>query len=97
MFNFFKKKSKPEQAVSQEPLPPEYLLVPAEDLELLKQIRLALARGQQFVINPTWDAQALQNNAKILNTSYGLTEHEVLVETGFWVGKKEAESKEGEA
>lgn len=80
MFNPFKKKPKPL----------EMFLVPIEDLELLKIIRINMAHGNAFIIFPpvSSNVEALKANARILKESYGLTETEVLVETGFWLGEK---------
>jgi hypothetical protein len=83
VFNPFKKKLKPEQV--------KMFLVPIEDLELLKVIRINMAHGNTFTIFPpvSSNVEAFKNNAQILKESYGLTETEVLVETGFWLGEKE--------
>lgn len=106
MFNFFRRKKKaakgnnPKGGAIQINLTEKQLeaisgliRIPNADIALMRFIRVGVAKGIPVVIQAAQDDKTMQENARILRDCYGLTDTEVLVETGIWVGEPEGEKK----
>ena len=97
MFNFFRKRKKKTKKItlevpvdsSKEEILPGIFRIPNDDIELIKFIRCTIAKGIPVTIHPNTQKSFNEENAVTLRDSYGLTDYEVLVETGIWIGDRD--------
>jgi len=81
--------SKIRQKISKRRKPPQSkYVVPKSDYDLLKFIRIGVARGQNTIIDRVHDPETLYRNARILHNYYGMDSQELLIQTGFWVEER---------
>lgn len=105
MFNFFRRKKKPANGnnpkeaiqinLTEKMLEsiPGLIRIPDADIALMRFIRVGVAKGIPVVIQAAQDEKTMQENARILRDCYGLSDVEVMIETGIWVGEPEGEKK----
>lgn len=91
MFRFFKKRKFTDKEIHQiavEIKKAGLRLVPDDDYQWMRSMRINLAKRKKLEFNPEdfssdkWQ----QQNAEILSKHYDLTETEALYVTGYWVG-----------